>query len=139
MTEKKRILVGIDGSEDAIRAAKMAVKVARVLNSTLTLAMIENTDDYALTVERESLLKAKEVLMWNVLEAAKNEIAEEDVEIDTMISVGNPALKLAEIARNGYEMVVVSKKGLGATKSLFMGSVSVRLAQHSIVPVLVVP
>ena len=139
MIEKKRILVGIDGSEDAIRAAKMAVKVARVLNATLTLAMIENPEDYALTVERESLLKAKEELMQNVLEMAKNELAEEDVEIDTMIGLGNPALKLAEIARNGYDMVVVSRKGLGATKSLFMGSVSVRLAQHSVVPVLVVP
>ncbi|MGD0057713.1 MAG: universal stress protein [Methanomassiliicoccales archaeon] len=139
MVEKKRILVGIDGSEDAIRAAKMAVKVARVLNATLTLAMIENPEDYALTVERESLLRAKEELMQNVLETAKNELAEEDVEIDTMIGLGNPALKLAEIARNGYDMVVVSRKGLGATKSLFMGSVSVRLAQHSVVPVLVVP
>lgn len=139
MTGKERILVGIDGSEDAIRAAKLAVKVARMLNATLTLAMIENPGDYAVTVERESLLKAKEELMWNILQAAKNEIAEEGVEIDTMIDVGNPALKLAEMAKNGYDMVVVSRKGLGATKSLFMGSVSVRLVQHSVVPVLVVP
>jgi nucleotide-binding universal stress UspA family protein len=139
MTGKDRILVGIDGSEDAIRAAKLAVKVARMLNATLTLVMIENPEDYALTVERESLLKAKEELMWNILQTAKNEIAEEGVEIDTMIDVGNPALKLAEMAKNGYDMVVVSRKGLGATKSLFMGSVSVRLVQHSVVPVLVVP
>ena len=139
MTGKERILVGIDGSEDAIRAARLAVKVARMLNATLTLVMIENPEDYALTVERESLLKAKEELMWNILQTAKNEIAEEGVEIDTMIDVGNPALKLAEMAKNGYDMVVVSRKGLGATKSLFMGSVSVRLVQHSVVPVLVVP
>ncbi|MDD1766035.1 MAG: universal stress protein [Methanomassiliicoccales archaeon] len=139
MTGKERILVGIDGSEDAIRAARLAVKVARMLNATLTLAMIENPEDYAVTVERESLLKAKEELMWNILQTAKNEIAEEGVEIDTMIDVGNPALKLAEMAKNGYDMVVVSRKGLGATKSLFMGSVSVRLVQHSVVPVLVVP
>lgn len=139
MTGKERILVGIDGSEDAIRAARLAVKVARMLNATLTLVMIENPEDYALTVERESLLKAKEELIWNILQTAKNEIAEEGVEIDTIIDVGNPALKLAEMAKNGYDMVVVSRKGLGATKSLFMGSVSVRLVQHSVVPVLVVP
>jgi nucleotide-binding universal stress UspA family protein len=139
VTGKERILVGIDGSEDAIRAARLAVKVARMLNATLTLAMIENPGDYAVTVERESLLKAKEELMWNILQAAKNEIAEEGVEIDTMVDIGNPALKLAEMAKNGYDMVVVSRKGLGATKSLFMGSVSVRLVQHSVVPVLVVP
>jgi nucleotide-binding universal stress UspA family protein len=139
VTGKERILVGIDGSEDAIRAARLAVKVARMLNAILTLAMIENPGDYAVTVERESLLKAKEELMWNILQAAKNEIAEEGVEIDTMVDIGNPALKLAEMAKNGYDMVVVSRKGLGATKSLFMGSVSVRLVQHSVVPVLVVP
>jgi nucleotide-binding universal stress UspA family protein len=139
MTGRERILVGIDGSEDAIRAAKLAVKVARMLNATLTLVMIENPEDYALTVERESLLKAKEELMWNILQTAKNEIAQEGVEIDTMIDVGNPALKLAEMAKNGYDMVVVSRKGLGATKSLLMGSVAVRLVQHSVVPVLVVP
>lgn len=136
---ERRILVGIDGSEDSIRAGKVAVRLAKAINASLTLAMIENPEDYALTLERDSLLKAKEALIWNVLQNAKDEIAEEGVEIDTEIGLGNPAMKLAEMARDGYELVVVSRKGLGATKSLFMGSVSVRLAQHSEVPVLVVP
>ena len=47
------------------------------------------------------------------------------METETEIGLGNPAMKLTEMAKDGYEMVVVSRKGLGATKSLFIGSVSV--------------
>ena len=56
-------MVGIDGSEDSIRADKVAVRLAKIINASLTLAMIENPEDYALTVERDSLLKAKEALI----------------------------------------------------------------------------
>mgnify|MGYP005838353439 FL=1 len=60
---ERGILVGIDGSEDSIRADKVAVRLAKIINASLTLAMIENPEDYALTVERDSLLKAKEALI----------------------------------------------------------------------------
>jgi len=139
MAQNRRILVGIDGSGAAIRAARMAVKIAGILGSRVTLAMIESPEDYALTVERESLIKAKEELMMDILQNTKDEIAEEGIEIDTMIGLGNPAMQLTEIAKGGFDMIIVGRKGLGTMKGLFSGSVSIRLAQHSVVPVMIVP
>jgi nucleotide-binding universal stress UspA family protein len=139
MPDDKRILVGIDGSDAAIRAARLAVRIAKIPGSRITLAMIDSPEDYALMVERESLIKAKEEFMMDILQNTKDEIAEEGIEVDTMIGLGDPAMQLAEIAKGGYGMIVVGRKGLGALKGIFSGSVSIRLAQHSTVPVMIVP
>lgn len=139
MPDDKRILVGIDGSDAGIRAARLAVRIAKIPGSRITLAMIDSPEDYALMVERESLIKAKEEFMMDILQNTKDEIAEEGIEVDTMMGLGDPAMQLAEIAKGGYGMIVVGRKGLGALKGIFSGSVSIRLAQHSTVPVMIVP
>lgn len=62
-----------------------------------------------------------------------------DLAVETWFFHGPAASVLLDQATDGAMLLVVGSRGLGAWGSLFLGSVSSRLAAHSPVPVLVVP
>lgn len=138
----KRILVGVDGSEPATKAAQMATEIAMRFGAKLTLAyvvprLVLPPDAYGMTtadIEAEHRAYAEKLLAH-----AESQLAESGVQADTLVLSGAPAECLAEAAQaSDVDLVVAGSRGRGAVARMLLGSVTDRLVHISPKPVLVV-
>ncbi len=137
----KRILVAMDGSECAQRAARLAADIALRFGSKLTLVyvvpkLLLPPDVYGLALadtEREHAAYAEKLLGEAVLK-----LEEPGVQIETQVLHGSPAETLAEAAQApDVSLVAVGSRGHGAVARMLLGSVSDRLVHICPKPVLV--
>ncbi|HTP50336.1 MAG TPA: universal stress protein [Anaeromyxobacteraceae bacterium] len=138
----KRILVAVDGSEAALRAARMAADVAVRFGARLTLSyvvprLLLPPDVYGLTiaeVEREQRAHADQLI-----HEALVKLGASGVEVETSVLSGPPAESIAEAAAApDVDLVVVGSRGKGAVSRMLLGSVSDRLVHICPKPILVV-
>ncbi|MGH1563464.1 universal stress protein [Mumia sp. DW29H23] len=131
MTDAKApVLVGIDGSDDSIRALHWGVRYARAVGAPLhaigvipeDLARSEAADD----VEESLLAEARSIL-------AADGAPESVVDVRT----GKPAEQLVRYAADA-SAVVMGSRGHGRIADLVVGSVSQHVARQSACPVVVV-
>ena len=135
-----RLLVAVDGSEPAQKAARYAADIAARFHAHLTLVyviphLLLPPDAYGLTVEEieEEHRTYAEGLLAD--EVAK--LSAPGLTVETQILFGSPAEAIAAAAQEG-DMVVVGSRGRGAVARVLLGSVSDRLVHISQRPVLVV-
>lgn len=134
-----RIVVGIDGSEHALRAVAWAVDEARLRGAELVIAYAINDRDLPAWPAPHVVPSHDE------LEAAGRELLDEalvavdtsGVEVTTDIASGSPARRLCDLARDA-DLLVVGARGLGGFRGLLMGSVSQQTVAHAPCPVVVV-
>jgi nucleotide-binding universal stress UspA family protein len=123
------VLVGIDGSPESQAALGSAVELLGPRIGRLTLAWVTEFDDTSAQA-RENTKRAVESLERSA-EAANV------TEPGMVLLSGRPADALTDQARHeGYQLLVVGRRGRGATKAL-LGSTASRLARTD-VPVLIV-
>jgi nucleotide-binding universal stress UspA family protein len=135
-----RLLVAVDGSEPAQKAARYAADIAARFHARLTLVyviphLLLPPDAYGLTVEEiedEHRTYAEGLLADEVAK-----LSAPGLTVETQILFGSPAEAIAEAAQEG-DMVVVGSRGRGAVARVLLGSVSDRLVHISQRPVLVV-
>ena len=76
--------------------------------------------------------------MESLLRHSVHRAEQAGVEFETEILEGNPARRVAEIARlRGADLIVVGSRGCGAFAGALLGSVSVELVHRADRPVLV--
>lgn len=128
--ERPRILVGVDGSADGLRAVMYAMREARVSGGDLTLV---NSVDDAVLAGAWGVMYDPDVLT-DVGEAAIQEardlLADEGFEADRVSStvlMGNPAAVLARLSADA-DLLVVGRRAVGGLERMFVGSTSVTLA-----------
>jgi nucleotide-binding universal stress UspA family protein len=137
----KRILVGVDGSEPALKAARLAAEIALRFGARLTLAyvvprLLLPPDAYGLTVAEVE--GEHQAFAQKLLGAARAKLGEPSVEVDTAVLYGSPAESLAEAAAQlDADLVVVGSRGRGAVARTLLGSVTDRLVHVSAKAVLV--
>ena len=137
------ILVAVDGSPDADQALTQAIDLAEAEHARLTLfsavvrppaaAYIGASGAVAATLAREA-----EDGTQTILRTAVDRVPEH-VSVTTVLS--NEPVRQALIAQieTGYhDLVVMGSRGLGALRSVLLGSVSQYVLHHSPVPVLIV-
>ena len=138
--EFKKILVGIDGSENSKRAAIAAADLAEAFRGSVTLVSVVKPGEYSLAVEDKSFIEDLKEFHNNLVDAVKEDIARPGIAVDTRIDLGTPWKELIRLANEGhYDLIVVGSKGAGQVAEFLIGSNSTRVVQHSDVPVLVVP
>ena len=139
----KKILVGIDGSKESINALKYAVKMAKLTGSEILGVNVINEPSY-----REYYRDLSDKLKADaegVLKKAMAEVEMEGVAITTQVDVGSPDDVLAELAKNGNNvvMIVVGASGRGRGSRVFVGSKTHALVNHIAAglqcPIVVVP
>ena len=130
-TKISKILVAIDGSENAKKALNHAVQLASRIKANITL----------LNVQRSTLYKLKPSVAKDVgeriLSRASNEVKE--VKFDKKLEFGNPAETVINVAEKGnYDLIIVGRRGLSTVKRFFLGSVSDDVSHHAKCSVLII-
>jgi len=125
------IVVGIDGSKHAVRAAVWAVDEAVSRDAQLLLVCVIDPDsrdldrEYALA--RHAVHKA-----WTAAEAAGK-----PVKLESDVLEGDPVTELVELSRSA-EMVCVGLRGTNDSAHHDRGSTAAALAQAAFAPVAIV-
>ena len=138
----KKILVGVDGSQESRAAAAFAATLAEFRKEQLVLvcaAYIEQAFGAPeLSVKARSWLAEERKQCDEIVKGIAREVARPGLEVDTKVVSGPPAATLAELAADAeVDFVVVGHSGRGALKRILTGSVANRLLQLSPKPVLV--
>ena len=140
-----RILIGIDGSEVSLQALEQAVDLAQQLGSEITVVSVIN--EMKMPFSAEFGLWAREShdnLKRKVLESLNSAILKirenhPEMKVEARIEEGRPAKKITEIAdTEGFDLIVIGRRGNGLVDHLIMGSVSSEVVRTSSSPVLIV-
>jgi nucleotide-binding universal stress UspA family protein len=139
-----KILLATDGSKNALRAVRHAVKLVAELKSPSTVTLISVHDDTALRhaerfVGRKAVNDYLRDLSDQDLAAARKILDKAGVRHDMVIRTGHVAAEIAAAAtEGGFDLLVLGGKGRSGLKDLLMGSVAQRVTELSKVPVLLV-
>jgi len=148
-TKFERILVAVDGSENATRAVKVAVTLAEKFNAQLIICYAIQTPfrsfaqngiavpanlltDY-LSAARED---AKNILDKVTRSAGTDRVKAVRAVQENVFSVVEAIVNLAE--KRNVDLIVIGSRGQSGFKKLLMGSVSSSVLSHASCPVLVV-
>jgi nucleotide-binding universal stress UspA family protein len=135
-----RIIVGVDGSDDARRAAAWAATVAGAVGAEVVvvhaLGLLHRTPS-GVTVASD--LHRAEILAE--LEAAWcAPLRDAGVVYRAELREGNPVIALLDAADDAdADLLVVGSRGVGGFPGLMLGSTSTQLAQHTRWPLVIVP
>ena len=143
----RRIVCGVDGSEQARHAASAALRLAERLGAQLTLVHVTPTrtvvpiDSFPIGVDPSVYPRSRE-LAFSEAEAAFDALSADVAAAgaEREVRLGEPAVVLAQVAADfGAELIVVGSRGRGAWRSAILGSVSGDLARLAPCPVIIVP
>lgn len=136
---RNTIMVGVDGSDTAMRAAAYAFGLARRQGSHLLVAVVGRCSALALTGTAMAFEQGTFAQLRDELRAEMREQAEVlGVSVTFLVSYGDPYTILRDIADKGQADTVV----VGASTSAghrIAGSVATRLIRAGRWPVVVVP
>lgn len=136
----KNILLAVDGSEHATRAASLAGDMARVCGANLLIMTVfpelseflgQPNFDQAIA---ERILKADQIL-----EASAKLVGEIHGEMTTTKLEGPAADAILNVAESRkVDLIIMGSRGLGNLRSLLMGSQSQKVVSHANCPVMLV-
>jgi len=141
--QKKRIVVGVDGSDQATAALNWAIRFARPLNAEIVAVFAVPPPTYigfgydtvppSLDPEWRVQMRSEMEQMWC------RALRESGLPHRLVMEDGRPARVIADIAdREDADLVVVGRRGLGGITEMLLGSVSHELTHHCDRPVMVV-
>jgi nucleotide-binding universal stress UspA family protein len=136
-TDRKPIIVGVDGSPTSIDALRKAVELAGALDvpvEAVTTWQLPIMDDSVYALEIRSPEEEATVTLARAIDAAFPEGAPEGLRRSTV--PGPPAGALIERSEDAA-MLVLGSRGRGGFAGLLLGSVSAACAQHAHCPVLI--
>jgi nucleotide-binding universal stress UspA family protein len=142
----KKILIPIDGSELALRAAAMGVNLAKESNGEVVFlhAIVPYippyTAEYDMDGRASALIeKAASEASTDMLKAAENVATAAGVKSSSVAeTLSRPEVLIDKTVRKlECDLIVIATHGRGAFGRFFMGSVTTRLLPVASVPVLV--
>ena len=159
----EKILVPMDGSEHASHAFEKAIQIARKFDGKITVLHAYTTHlvslpkeyalpeavprivdvslpkEYALPEAAPRIVDFPYETGLSILDKAGDKAGAEGIQVETMLTMGNPTEKIVEASTNGkFDLIVIGARGLSPVKELLLGSVSHGVATHAKCPVLIV-
>jgi nucleotide-binding universal stress UspA family protein len=139
----RRVVVGVDGSEQAQRALRWAVDHAAATGASLEVIQAWHVpyigaDPYGgvLVLDPADFERVAKEQLERALAAV--DLAPVTAGVQRSTPCHQPAAALIDAAK-GAELVVVGARGLGGFAGLLLGSTSSQLVHHAPCPVVVVP
>jgi len=141
MTERTpRIVVGVDGSDNSIRALAWAAEEARLRHAELEVV---HAAGYGPWYDPDLLITQSEIDAWltagaKVIEAALQQVPGLDGLRIRRETPADLAARALIAASKGADLLVVGSRGHGGFTGLLLGSVSNACVHHAACPVVVV-
>jgi nucleotide-binding universal stress UspA family protein len=136
-----RMIVGVDGSDPAMRALRWALGEARDRGATLVVAHVAAGPPptaTALAPPGPTAAELEELGRRLVVDEILAGLDTAGVTIEPVAVAGHPAEELCSLSQ-GADLLVVGARGLGGFGGLMLGSVSQQVVAHAPCPVVVVP
>jgi nucleotide-binding universal stress UspA family protein len=142
----EKILLAVDGSDHATRAARVAGEFSACFETTVDVInvvperdlVIPDLESYAnehgqlerIYVTRRDILES---MGRDVIAAAAHEVREAGGDLgEVRVMIGRPAPEIASYADEiEADFIIMGRRGLGDVKGMLMGSVSHRVGQLS--------
>ena len=148
MTTINTIMAAVDFSENSIRAAKYAARMAKDLNAKLVLTNIYNqrdvdlmnqvamrVPDFDVNKHLDEHLKERK----DRLKIFKKELADDALEVKTSLRVGVPyEALLEEIDKQKPDLLVMGVKGRSNVVDMIVGSCAQKMFRRCPIPLLTV-
>ncbi|WP_196600339.1 universal stress protein [Pectinatus frisingensis] len=135
----RKILVPVDGSEQAIAAVKYARNIAEKFNSAITLIHIIRHPAYLISGSHPLLMKNMDERGNQILSQAIEIFQDFDGLITTRIEYGHPGVKITEISKeNNFSLIIMGRRGMSDVTKLLLGSVSNYVLHYASCPTLIV-
>ena len=145
-----RILVGIDGSEESMKAAEYAVSITKLYDAELIAINVLTSDigyvysspgveSPPLTVRETILLAEDEAKLW--FDKIKEKANKKEVKIKTEFIVAKRSILntvLEYVEEQKINLIVVGTRGRSGIKKMLLGSIASGLVTYAPCPVLVV-
>lgn len=138
----QKILIALDDSENAQRAVSFVAKsfsqhnqvtLFSVLLDTAALCGLESPELTPIFRAQQSsfclLEDKKRELVTSAMEKAKADLLasgfdEQNITLKTMTKTKGVARDILEEAKNGYDLIVIGRRGISGVKEFFLGSTS---------------
>ena len=134
-----KILVCLDGSNNAKRAFSHACDLARNYDSTLYLIHVVDKSIGLDFFDRSDYLKLLREHGKKVLEKAQNIARHNGIKSKLILKEGNVSKEILRFAKNEQiNLIMVGSKGFGATLRFLLGSISNKIANQAGCPVLII-
>lgn len=134
------ILLAVEGSENSIRAAKEAIKIASLDNKCIIEVI--NVVDFAHAKSEVLHAQGKEGLEMarrKKLLPIEEELKLNNVSYEIKILHGEPGETIVDYANKGkFGLVIIGSRGLNSVQEMVLGSVSHKVAKRVQCPVLIV-
>lgn len=132
----KRILVALDGSLYSERTLPYARTLAKAFKSEIFLVSvpaIPSAEDYRAPADYlESLRDRKDTNMRKFLSAVARGLRKDGLKVHSIVAGSIPAKTIVEVAAaKQVDLIMMTSRGRGGLKLLFMGSVAEQVVQDS--------
>jgi nucleotide-binding universal stress UspA family protein len=136
----KKILLGVDGSEHALRAAKVAGELARKLHSDVwVVACFDPVPSYLGEPNLQQAVNLRLQQADEVLKPALKEIGNIPGALRTEVLEGPPAEAILNVAQaRGSDLIIMGTRGRGQLAGLLLGSQSQKVITHASCPVMLI-
>ena len=145
-----KIVVGIDGSEESMKAAEYAISIAKLYNAELNAITVLTSDigyiysspgveSPPLTVKEIILLAGDEAKKW--FDEIKEKANKKGIQLKTESIVAKKSLLntiLEYVEEHNINLIVVGTRGRSGIKKMLLGSVASGLITYASCPVLVI-
>ena len=134
-----KILIGLDGSEDSLKAADDAIAIAKLHGAKLITVHVIPSSATAPTSPEFSKRSVEAAEAW--FGKIKRNAGDAGVEVETKVissgySVGQVIVDLAE--KENVDLIVVGTRGMTGFKKMLLGSVALEVVTYSECSVMVV-
>ena len=137
----EQILLAVDGSEHALKAAKLAGDLARAVNAVHLRIVIayDCIPPYLGEPNFQHIINARLREVNESLDKARNAAGKVPAEVHTELIEGDPAEAIINVAcARKSRVIVMGSRGLGKLLGLVLGSTSRKVVNHAPCPVLIV-
>jgi nucleotide-binding universal stress UspA family protein len=136
MVQFDEIVVPVDGSGGAGRAASFAARLAAAIRCPIRLLYVFPMTSMAMVglsrMSSEEIVQAQNSAARDIFDKARAAVGDAGADVDTLVLLGDPASELISyVEQHPKALVVMGRRGLSPIQSLLMGSVSEKVCRHA--------
>lgn len=136
----ERIVLAADGSENSVRAAKEAGKLAKAsVNATVEVVLVADFDKAKSEILHAQSHVEVEQLRRKKLASVEEWLQQEGITYKVKVLHGEPGPAIVDyVNKEKASLVVIGSRGLNALQEMVLGSVSHKVVKRAQCPVLIV-